>query len=148
MAAHPYILAAGNKLFPAAFLSSFGFRPCRRRHATAWWFCGQPSACGLMAAFPLPPIVTFMPHAASSPLVCGVGLCMVASCPPPIPRYGARLPRPVAGHLGRRLCPRFGGQRRGNASGNMPATERKHHKCRDKHQRCHHPADDGRLGSI
>ena len=147
MAAHPYILAAGNKLFPAAFLSSFGFRPCRRRHATAWWFCGQPSACGLMAAFPLPPIVTFMPHAASSPLVCGVGLCMVASCPPPIPRYGARLPRPVAGHP---VHPPFlvRGQRRGNASGNMPATERKHHKCRDKHQRCHHPADDGRLGSI
>lgn len=111
MAAHPYILAAGNKLFPAAFLSSFGFRPCRRRHAAAWWFCGQPSACGLMAAFPLAPIVTIMSQAASSPLVWGVGLCMVASCsPPPIPRYGARHPRPIAWHIGAAFAPGLAGK--------------------------------------
>lgn len=148
MAAHLYILAAGNKLFPAAFLSSFGFRPCRRRRAAAWWFCGQPSACGLMAAFLLAPIVTIMSQAASSPLVWGVGLCMVASCSPPHSSLWGKAPPPGCMAYWCRLCPRLGGQRRGNASGNMPATERKHHKCRDKHQRRIPGGYDGRLGSI
>ena len=148
MAAHPYILAAGNKLFPAAFLSSFGFRPCRRRHATAWWFCGQPSACGLMAAFPLPPIVTFMPHAASSPLVCGVGLCMVASCPPPFLVMGQGSPARLQGILAAAFAPGLAG----NGAAMRPAICRQQSESTisafDKHQRRIPGGYDGRLGSI